>query len=314
MIDALATERHYADHLWPVFDALPDGLRGEWHTERERLDAGPLTLVCSYSDLKRARAHGRHVVLAEHGAGQSYLGSNYGSHIGAPDRQNVAAVLVPGEDAAARHIAAHPEIPAYVVGCPKLDRWHARPRCVRRDPPTVAVSFHWNSPVAPEAHGAFDHFRPGLAELAQHFKVLGHGHPRIIERLAPHYEKRGIEVVRDFDEILERADIYACDNSSTIFEFASLGRPVVVLNAPWYRRDVEHGMRFWEHATVGMQCDRASRLWQCVMAAVVDEDFPDASQRRRAAVDAVYCATDGHATERAVDALTEIQARQPVPA
>ena len=49
------------------------------------------------------------------------------------------------------------------------------------------------------------------------------------------YEAHGIEYVPDFDDVLRRADVYACDNSSTLYEFASTGRPVVVLNAPWYR-------------------------------------------------------------------------------
>ena len=58
--------------------------------------------------------------------------------------------------------------------------------------------------------------------------------------------------MRDFDEVMERSTLYICDNSSTLYEFASTGRPVVVLNAPWFRRDIEHGLRFWEHADVGV--------------------------------------------------------------
>ena len=92
-----------------------------------------------------------------------------------------------------------------------------------------------------------------LAALAERWTVLGHGHPRILDQLMPVYEELGIEPAYTFEEVLDRASVYCCDNSSTLFEFASLDRPVVVLNPPWYRREVEHGLRFWEAATVGVQ-------------------------------------------------------------
>jgi UDP-N-acetylglucosamine:LPS N-acetylglucosamine transferase len=100
--------------------------------------------------------------------------------------------------------------------------------------------------------------------------VLGHGHPRIMERLLPIYDALDIEPVYDFEEVLERADCYVCDNSSTMFEFASTGRPVVVLNPPWYRREVNHGLRFWEAAGVGVNCDRPQDLAGAVATALQD--------------------------------------------
>ncbi len=165
----------------------------------------------------------------------------------------------------------------------------------------VAISFHWHSRVVPETMGAFRYFRPGLRALARRFKLLGHGHPRIIDRLAAEYRRLGIEVVRDFEDVLRRADLYAVDNSSTLFEFASTDRPVVVLNAPWFRRRVEHGLRFWRYADVGVECDHPRRLVPAVRRALADPS--EQRIKRRVAINAVYPWRDGAAAQRAASAI-----------
>jgi len=114
----------------------------------------------------------------------------------------------------------------------------------------------------------------------------------------------GIEPVEDFEDVLERADLYMCDNSSTLFEFASVGRPVVVLNAPWYRRHIEHGLRFWEAATVGVQVDHPAELRDAVMQAL--EDPPEQQAARQAAVRIAYTYTDGQASKRAAQEILEL--------
>ena len=106
----------------------------------------------------------------------------------------------------------------------------------------------------------------------------------------------------DFADVCRRADVYITDNSSTLFEFAATGRPVVVLNAPEFRRNVNHGLRFWEAATVGVQVDHPRDLVAAVASALED---PEPSQNaREAALAIVYTYRSGGAS-RAAAALSD---------
>jgi UDP-N-acetylglucosamine:LPS N-acetylglucosamine transferase len=96
--------------------------------------------------------------------------------------------------------------------------------------------------------------------------------------------------------------VYVCDNSSTIYEFAATGRPVVVLNGPHYRRDVHHGLRFWDAADVGIQVDHPRDLPDAIEEALRD---PEPRRRaREAALGIVYAHRTG-AAQRAAAALTD---------
>jgi len=325
-VDLLSREAHHLDHILPSWLALPDALRGTAFLHKDLLpkavergvqavevseapETGPLTLVASYLDLKLARKLGRLVVYSEHGAGQGYaqadgtpIGS--GSYVGAIDRAGVVAVLVPGRLSAERHRRSHPTIPAFEVGVPKLDELHREPSRRVGDKPVVAVSFHWECRVCPETRSAFRHYRQGLKRLSQSFELIGHGHPRGMAQFRRHYKQVGIEVVEDFNEVIERADVYCVDNSSTLYEWASLGRPVVVMNAPWYRKKLEHGLRFWSHADVGPQVSGPGQLAAGIEAAIADA--PGAADRRQEIVADVYTACDGRGVKRASAALAEI--------
>lgn len=333
-VDLLASERHFLDHLAPIWHALPAERRGEVHVYDQLLEhAKSLGLVgkghrstggaaqllrgrrgvvmtASYRDLKTARDAGRQVVYAEHGAGQSYS-DNQTSYAGGANRLGVCLLLVPGEHPAERNRRTHPAIRQEVVGSPKMDAWHLREPKVRGDKPVVAVSFHWDCQLFPEARSAWDHYRKAIPQLAvdERWKLLGHGHPRILEQLRRVYEANGVEVVPDFHQVLERADVYCVDNSSTLFEFASTDRPVVVMNCPLYRRNVEHGLRFWECADVGVQVDQADQLVAGIARAL--EDAPEQQHARRRAVARVYRFTDGRASERAASAIVEVLEAMP---
>lgn len=278
MIVPLAFEPHHRDHLDPIVACLPSV--SEVFSSPE-----DVALVPSYGALIRARrSRFRRFILTQHGAGQSYGGERRTAaqpgYPGGKDNGGVGLFLVPNEHAASRWRAAYPKAEVAVVGCPKLDT------LPRRDPgpgPTIAVSFHWAAHFSPEAGSAFSHFWPAIPELAKRFHVIGHGHP-LRRDLAGFYQKHGIEYVKTFAEVCRRADVYVCDNSSTIFEFASTSRPVVLLNSPAYRRSVNHGLRFWDAADVGVQVGPDDDLGDAVQRAL-DEDW---TARREAALSIVY--------------------------
>ena len=276
-----AARPHYADHLAAV-------------------DIGDLdvALVASYVDVVRARQGGqRRIALMQHGIGQSYDDRNP-AYPGGRDNDDVGLFLVPGETPARRWREAYPRARVEVVGSPRLDDLPAR---IPDGMTTVAVSFHWRLGSVPEARHAFDHYRSAIDGLAREFHVIGHGHPRAT-RLPRFYAKHGIEYVADFSEVCRRADVLVFDNTSAGYEFASTGRPVVLMNAPGYRRDVEHGLRFWEASGVGVQVDDSADLTPAVHRALErrDEDV----QRRELALDVVYAYRTG-AAQRTVDAIMD---------
>lgn len=311
MIHALASQPHYADHLAPVWAALPRELRGTFYDRLPRvLPDGQLWLAASAID--SGRLTGRRVVLVEHGAGQSYQGdsasASSGSYSGGRGHEHVVLFVAPHQTVADRWQATYPATPVAVVGCPKLDRWHREPRTGVPGSLTVAITFHWSCGLIPETQWAMPAYRPHLRHLSEALRgvgasLVGHAHPRARRQLAPLWGRVGVPMVDDLAVLLDQADVLVADNTSALYEFASLDRPVVVLNAPWYRRDVEHGLRFWS-AVPGVQVDHGDQL-----AHVVVEELANPARHsgmRAAAVAAAYAATDGHAAERAVTAILEV--------
>lgn len=327
-IDFLALAPHYIDHMAPVWHQLPEELRGTFYASKQILqrakDQGiknpkeydqikevsgktfPLTYTAAYWDMKTSRNLGRLTVITEHGAGQSYEGINNGSYLRSTDRAGVVGILVPGKYQAKVSESVHPAIPAYPVGVPKLDDWHKQKKnkLPKEAKGVVGFSTHWDCKVCPETRSSIRHFRGALPQINKKFPLLGHAHPRIAGVMEALYQKQNIEYVADFSELVERAEVYVCDNSSTIFEWASLDRPVVLLNAPWYRRNVEHGLLFWEFRDIGLQVDHGRQLAQTIKQALADP--PHVAERRREIVRQVYGPCDGRAAKRAAEALQEI--------
>ncbi len=339
MIDFIAGERHFIDHLWPVWRALPEERRGKLcvahvspNSERmhellsyaRRYDASwvkPFSslrtmttwlrsqdprdpiVTCSVNDLRAGNMTGRPQIFMEHGAGQTYSNRHPSYAGGKNSREDVVLFLCPSEQVAAINREHYPQTPAVIVGCPKLDTWHLAKAKKPGKIPTVAISFHWTCSVAPEAGSALKHYLGVLGDLAACKKIhlVGHAHPRRLKEVRMLYRNAGIPLLESFADVVREADCYVVDNSSTLYEFASLDRPVVVLNAPWFRRDVEHGLRFWACADVGLQCDEPEQLLPTILAALADP--PEVAARRREVVASVYGACDGQASARAVSAI-----------
>lgn len=295
-VQFLATEPHYRDHLRPVYDALPPKLRDVFASNVDELPRrGALTVVSSFGDYRLTTGP---AVMFEHGAGFTFEG-NHQSFAGGRNKQRVVLFCDTNQIGHERNIDAYPRARHVIVGCPKLDRWVGH----RRMPgpkPVVAVSFHWDSRIAPETRWAFPHYVDVLAELQSWgYEVLGHGHPRAWAQLAPVWERYGFELVPTFSEVMERADLYIADATSTLYEFATVG-PVVVLNAPWYRRDVDQGLRFWRHVP-GLQVDDPKDLRATIEAALAG----DGEELRLEAVAATY-PNLGKAARTAANAIRDL--------
>jgi len=107
-----------------------------------------------------------------------------------------------------------------------------------------------------------------------------------------------------YKDVMERATLLIADNTSMLPEFASTGRPVLFLNSPQYRRDVNHGGRFYEWPEGQVSVDDPADLIAGVHAALEDPQHVQAARSRM--VDSVYAHTDGFAAERAADAIIEL--------
>lgn len=271
-----------------------------------------MAFAASIGDIKVGRRLGYdRFVFIEHGAGQAYDGDpgdpyRHPSYSGGDDRDDVILFLVPNEYSASRWRRAYPDAPVRIVGSPHVGD------LPDRDPtlpgPVVALSFHWPAAVAPEGHTAMGYYSKALPDVAKTWRTIGHSHPKgdWPERAARIYRRMGIPVEPDFYEVCRIADVYVCDNSSTLFEFAATDRPVVVLNHPDYRRNVHHGLRFWEAAHVGVQVDHPKDLVDAIRVALRRPPHVDAN--RIDALKIVYPQDDIRgriAAGRARDAILE---------
>jgi hypothetical protein len=341
-LDAIAAEPQFLDHLAPVWNSIPAPARGRFLVSpdlvqraelvgieptpidvdelRRTPQQGPVhdgipTLVASIGDIKIGRrlGHGPFAFL-EHGAGQAYQTRSAvaASYAGGPDRDDNELFLCPNDYSGDRWRAAYPRARVAVVGSPRLDDLPAR------EPgpgPVVAISFHGDWPTGVSYGGnAVTDFLPVLPELARRFTVIGHAHPGKGwgERLARVYGKAGIPFVADFADVCRQADVYVGDNSSTIFEFAATGRPVVLMNARHWHRGAGPGLRFWDAAHVGPNADGADQLIPTIEQAL--EHRPADIAAREDALEFVYAYRYG-AGERAAAAVMEwIESRQAVAA
>jgi hypothetical protein len=312
-----ASEIHYLRHMFPLWNKLDPGLRGDvmlFDRVKPAADALSLkntdyrrhsdraVLVAGWRDARWANNHGR-VVLMEHGCGQTYLdGGSY--YAGGPNREFIDLFLCPNSHAATANRTAYPDTPCEVVGSPAMDYWHRLAdgwdQSIHLD---VGLSFHWQPKGGVDEMGsALSYYARILKELNEAFdeRVVGHAHPRIDRSAQAIYRASGIPW-RTLQQIYSGCGVFCVDNSSVLYEFASLGKPVVVLNAPYMRRDVHHGLRFWEYADVGVQCDSPDNLKLAIEVAMID---PPEIRKRREEISEWLYPWRGVASHRAAQVLT----------
>lgn len=330
-LDFFARQAHYIDHLAPVYKALPAERRGIFTVPVELLNYAyeelgrdrfgaiktydgvtphgedPI-LVCSYGDISRAaRTPNRRVIHMEHGTGHAFGTAAYPD--GRKGKRDLVDLFLAPNAYTASLIRMARAARCEVIGTPKMDRWTwgMDPSSLlekpRQNPPLIAIAFHWGDRHAkpPESGSAWEHYREILPALQERYHLIGHGHPLAAEAHRQEFERLGIEWVPHFSDVLRRADLYINDLSSTLYEFLLTGRPVIVLNAPWFRQDVHWGIRFWDYSDVGINVDHPDELIPAIDRTLAEYGAICARARRRAVTDLYPYA--GYSAVRAVEVL-----------
>jgi UDP-N-acetylglucosamine:LPS N-acetylglucosamine transferase len=95
------------------------------------------------------------------------------------------------------------------------------------------------------------------------------------DKMYPFYESHGIKIEKNFDEVMEIADLYINDCSSTLYEFCVTGKPVVILNSPHFRKHITHGIRFWEYTDIGPVVEKPEELIPAINDALSSTLYKD---------------------------------------
>lgn len=251
-IHVISSLPHYHRHIDAVWKHLPAEFQGEVVLgRRARLDNIPpedVVMIGGAYDLGRTDAR---VIYVEHGAGQSYNGDpsdrayQHSNYAGGKHPRNVIGYISPRDD-----VAKSWGRPAFAAGCPALDGVAARRQATY--PHKVVFTFHFDARITAESRSAREHYLDGLTTMFAHVRnqisgdwiPYGHGHPR--DPQAKHIWRNLGIVEIDLDEVLETASLLVADNTSVMYEAAALDIPVIALNAPWYRKTIHHGLRFWD--------------------------------------------------------------------
>lgn len=297
MIDFLASERQYFDHLEPVWRQLPAGKRGSFFVPEHLFGyavtsgvtpsppgpVGSVAVAASWGDLNGCHPSQRRVLM-EHGVGQTYAGLEWNQrYAGAHGRESIDLFLSPNQRVYDLNTAATPGAQHVIIGSPRLDELV---NIVDASQPLfdATVSFHFDTDFCDEITSAWAWIRPQLLQIGNSW--CGHAHPRCWDKLSRWYDEAGKTSFPYFPLALAMGAVYVCDNSSTIYEAAAAGRPVVLLNAPQYRRHVNHGLRFWEFADVGVQVNHKNELGPAIELAL--EDPIEVAMRRAEIVDELF--------------------------
>jgi hypothetical protein len=297
-LDIFAREKHHQVHA----KAIADGLGLQVITSINEITKD-YVLVFSFGDLRvinEMKTKG--IIFCEHGTGLFYE-NHHASYAGSTShRDNVILRLSPNKTHADKEKETL-ECPVEIIGVPKLDKFAKRYWNFNKEKPTVAISFHFDCFVNPETRSSFNYFKSIIPELNKQFNLIGHAHPRLMPQIQDFYIKNKIRIVNDFEKVLELADVYCCDNSSTIWEWCITEKPVVLFNPPFYRREVEHkgNPRFWRLSCIAPLCNKPEELIDCIWEAVKNHEKYQPIIRQ--AKKEVLHITDGTATQTACEII-----------
>lgn len=314
-IDLCASMQHYAAHLLPIFNALPDDVKGRvWPVEHPTPAPlpGRAALVASWQDV--AQLSGRApMVYVEHGAGQTYGGERASARApgysgsGGERHFGVIGFISPSQEVADRWTTA----PSIAVGCPKLDDRLFR---FGADPWNVCFAWHWDgSAVSPEAGTAWYHYSVEMPAIVRAFQdqgldVYGHAHPRWGGQLDPLLADAGMTVLHSDDEVFSTCGTLFVDNSSIGVEQMAFGGTTIWMNTPAYRRDVFHGGRFWDWTIDIPEVDGPQDLIGLDAGTILAWNH-DVGARGRI-VEQVYAYTDGSSAQRAANWIVDLIGRR----
>ena len=281
---ASALDVHYKRHLAPIVDELV--ARGH-----VRDNEAEWVLTAGRQDAYRLSRRGRSPILVEHGAGQTYMlnGQRVDASGMRPD-PGVRLYLGPNAGVVGFMRSQLPEAECVVVGSPALERLAAMMHDERS---LVVFATHWHSGLnVPEAQTSWPWSLPIARELHEAFgdRFRVHAHPRIYGRVVSQIARARFTPTfeADWDRVAADCRVLVCDNSSIVWEAATVGIGVVLIDPPeWIG---EHGLRF------GSQADQFQHVTGPgeVVAAVGQAETP--------ADPGVYEIVEG-ATARAVDVI-----------
>lgn len=271
---------HYWDHLSPIKDKLTEfgvvchDISRKDLKKKSSFDFPVIT--AGYGDLRKVYPYFKEIIYIEHGSGLTY-DVNHPAYAGAKTyRDKVILRLLPNKFAYAKEIQSNPSLRCRIVGMPRLDKWHNFP-FQKNEKLTICFSTHWDCGICSETRSCFNFYKKELRDIPSEFKYLGHSHPRSQSKIKPFFANRGIEFVESFEDVIERADIYAIDNSSTLFEFAAVKGPVIVMNCRHYKKKHKHNPRFFSHSDIGVNSE-PGELNKAIYKAV--EDSKEQRERR----------------------------------
>lgn len=279
IINFYCSDAHYFDHIAPIWKRIPSEYKGTFFIEPQSFNKSKeyeievsiekpkngFTLIAGYKDycvLKNNK-----IIYMEHGIGHTY-GFQHPAYAGEKGKDKVVLFLNQHFLTHQKNIKTYPKISNFIIGTPKMDQYPIVSSI--KEKPLVCISFHWNdNKNIPEMKNSFNYYKKIIPILKdrEEFDLVFHGHPKDEKVWEDYCKKNNIKKIKYLDEVLKEADIYICDNSSSMYEFAALNKPVIVLNNPEYRKSVAGHIRFWEYIP-GLEVNEPEELLPSIIRTI----------------------------------------------